>query len=40
MGFAVWTMHFLVMSKRPTNASLIQCIGAFVGLLLIVYMGV
>jgi hypothetical protein len=26
--FALWTMHFLMMSKRPTNASLIQCIGA------------
>jgi hypothetical protein len=26
--FVVWTMHFLTMSKRPTNASLIQCIGA------------
>jgi hypothetical protein len=26
--FATWTMHFLMMSKRPTNASLIQCIGA------------
>jgi hypothetical protein len=25
--FAVWTMHFLMMSKRPKNASPIQCIG-------------
>jgi hypothetical protein len=24
--FAAWTMHFLMMSKRPTNASLIQSI--------------
>jgi hypothetical protein len=28
IDFAGWTMHFLIMSKRPTNASLIQCIGA------------
>jgi hypothetical protein len=26
--FAVWTMHFLMMSKRPTNALYIQCVGA------------
>jgi hypothetical protein len=26
--FAVWTMHFLMMSKRPTNAPLIHWIGA------------
>jgi hypothetical protein len=26
--FAVWTMHFLTVSKRPTNASLIQYTGA------------
>jgi hypothetical protein len=25
--FAARTMHFLMMNKRPTNASLIQCIG-------------
>jgi hypothetical protein len=27
--FSVWTVHFLTMSKRPTNASHIQCIGAY-----------
>jgi hypothetical protein len=26
--FAAWTIHFLMLSKRPTNTSLIQCIGA------------
>jgi hypothetical protein len=26
--FSVLTMHFLTLSKRPTIASLIQCIGA------------
>jgi hypothetical protein len=24
--FAVWAMHLLMISKRPTNASLIQCV--------------
>jgi hypothetical protein len=28
VDFAVWTTHFLMMSKRLTNSSLIQCIGA------------
>jgi hypothetical protein len=28
VDFAFYPMHFLKMSKRPNNASLIQCIGA------------